>query len=608
MHLRSVALLALALLAAGCGDPPEDARVIPDRERSALETLYRATGGDQWRMRDGWLGARGSECGWYGVTCTAGATEVHIVGIRLHRNRLSRTLPEALADLRKLQSLDLHSNRLAGEIPQWLAQMPALERLRLSDNRYDSIGGQLLGHGPDTMDFSGNQLRGALPDLPSSAPGPEHLNLSNNALDGGLPASWFGMQRLRVLDVSGNALAGSLTVSPQAWPRLRELVLADNDFSGRLPVGLAQWSALRVLDLSGNGFTGFVPPDWSALNLDILDVSDNRLAGDPAPAFAMASCHIGLRGNDFAGTLDAARLEGTAWEAGPAAGRVDLCFNPLEFADAASRRLFTGLQAGGDLAACLGRERLAVDASISGSWRGPAHSGRSLALLVLEDRTVLAWQFGHDADGEPQWQVGQNRLRDTGLRVRELLAPRGLFEQGFGRLLNRQARGGILRADRVGSDRMRVSSVRVDPHAAPCRRRVATHTVEMQREGRPGACLDPAMATVAGVWYDPDRYGEGLIVQPLDAERARVTWATFRADDSGRPTWMTGIGRRTAWGLAIREMVQPIMRAGQAVDRPWGSLQLRLEDAGTARVDFRGPPEYGEGTFPARRLAAPAGC
>ena len=42
---------------------------IPQVEREALIALYNATDGDNWTCNDGWLGAPGTECSWYGVTC-----------------------------------------------------------------------------------------------------------------------------------------------------------------------------------------------------------------------------------------------------------------------------------------------------------------------------------------------------------------------------------------------------------------------------------------------------------------------------------------------------------------------------------------------------------
>ncbi|MBM87009.1 MAG: hypothetical protein CMQ41_01390, partial [Gammaproteobacteria bacterium] len=43
---------------------------VPQIERDALVALYNSTGGANWRDNTGWLGAAGTECDWYGVTCS----------------------------------------------------------------------------------------------------------------------------------------------------------------------------------------------------------------------------------------------------------------------------------------------------------------------------------------------------------------------------------------------------------------------------------------------------------------------------------------------------------------------------------------------------------
>ena len=44
---------------------------VPQIEREALIALYNSTDGDNWTTNTGWNGAAGTECDWYGVTCTS---------------------------------------------------------------------------------------------------------------------------------------------------------------------------------------------------------------------------------------------------------------------------------------------------------------------------------------------------------------------------------------------------------------------------------------------------------------------------------------------------------------------------------------------------------
>jgi len=50
--------------------------VIPASERQVLIDLYNSTNGANWTNNTGWLGAVGTECSWYGITCDS--TQSHV--------------------------------------------------------------------------------------------------------------------------------------------------------------------------------------------------------------------------------------------------------------------------------------------------------------------------------------------------------------------------------------------------------------------------------------------------------------------------------------------------------------------------------------------------
>ena len=115
---------------------------IQPEERQALEALYRATDGDHWKHRVGWLGPPGTECNWHGVGCAFSDGTSRIVELELDDNGITGTIPPEIGQLRELQSLNLGRNDLMGAIPSTLGQLGSLEWL----------------------DVSGNQLSGLLPD------------------------------------------------------------------------------------------------------------------------------------------------------------------------------------------------------------------------------------------------------------------------------------------------------------------------------------------------------------------------------------------------------------------------------------------------------------
>jgi len=107
---------------------------IPQSERDALMAIYNSTGGVSWTdSTGGWVGVGsvdGTECSWFGVTCTGDT----VTGLDLKSNNLVGTIPTSIDDLGGLMSLDLSSNSLTGSIPTELTALFDLETLNLSSN------------------------------------------------------------------------------------------------------------------------------------------------------------------------------------------------------------------------------------------------------------------------------------------------------------------------------------------------------------------------------------------------------------------------------------------------------------------------------------------
>jgi Leucine-rich repeat (LRR) protein len=95
---------------------------IPQIERDALVALYNSTDGANWTDNTGWLGAAGTECDWYGVTCTSG----QITTLSLGSNNLSGTIPTELGNLTSLIQLNFFNNSLTGTIPAELGNLTNL--------------------------------------------------------------------------------------------------------------------------------------------------------------------------------------------------------------------------------------------------------------------------------------------------------------------------------------------------------------------------------------------------------------------------------------------------------------------------------------------------
>ena len=120
--------------------------------------------GENWTNNTGWNGAAGTECDWYGITCSSGRVTKIKLGWRqltgsipaelgsltelesliLSSNSLSGSIPSELGNLTNLEGLYLNSNSLTGSVPAELGNLTNLSELRLSNNNFDASLSQWL--------------------------------------------------------------------------------------------------------------------------------------------------------------------------------------------------------------------------------------------------------------------------------------------------------------------------------------------------------------------------------------------------------------------------------------------------------------------------------
>ncbi len=175
----------------------------------------------------------------------------------LHGNMLI-SIPMGLRRLEYLTVLNLSNNKLGNEVLDIISQITSLRELKLANNALvDEAPGSLL----------------QLSNL-------EVLDLHQNKLSA-LPQGVSALTRLKSLNISQNSLTNLPIESLRNLP-LIELFAASNKLSGTLiEASNIRFEALRTLDLSGNSLQLVSEGSVILPNLQLLNVSANRLKALP---------------------------------------------------------------------------------------------------------------------------------------------------------------------------------------------------------------------------------------------------------------------------------------------------------------------------------------
>ncbi len=302
---------------------------IPASERAVLENLYAYTNGPGWAHQDGWNGAPGTECNWYGTTCNAAGTTV--TGIDLSGNGLYGPLPP-LAGLTNLETFDIHQtatggigayNSLFGPIPP----LNGLKHLKLFDANNTFFNGGI----PSLTGLSHLQLfgcvrcglTGPIPSL-SGLTSLQTFDVSYNQLSGSIP-SLAGLSQLRYFRVGGQ-LTGAIP-DPSGLTNLQTYIVGGYQLTGGVPdlvdlpnlqtfevygflsgqIGsLSNLPSLETFDMSGDRLTGNIPPLAGLPNLQLFSVGGNLLTGSVPELSGLTSLqNLGLSYNQLSGLLPA---------------------------------------------------------------------------------------------------------------------------------------------------------------------------------------------------------------------------------------------------------------------------------------------------------------
>ncbi|XP_010265815.1 PREDICTED: polygalacturonase inhibitor-like [Nelumbo nucifera] len=104
--------------------------------------------------------------------------------------------------------------------------------------------------------------------------------LKNDKLPGCIPDSFAKLHNLKRLEISWSPLSCRTPEFLGQLKNLEYLDLSHNKLHGPIPSSLANLSKLVHLRLNDNKLTGRIPNSLSALNVELIDLSFNKLTGD----------------------------------------------------------------------------------------------------------------------------------------------------------------------------------------------------------------------------------------------------------------------------------------------------------------------------------------
>lgn len=653
-------------------------------ERQALIDFYHATGGDDWHNNGGWLAEAGSECSWHGIQCATPYGSV-VLRIMLSDNNLTGQLPDSLDGQDRLVTLVLSNNSLTGPISPDLWGLSSLQDLFLDGNRFTgeipvAVLGMSEGAPHTQVRLSGNRLDGfASGPIPEPPLGREiELTLGDNRIDQLPPPAWRATGAIEQLDLSGNRIEGALALDDGSWPGLKELNLADNGITelagladddlpdletldlawnrlSKLPESLLALDNLSRLELGNNDLSGELPEWFADMNLGFVGLDNNDLSGPIDRVFAaldtdnfphhtirgQLGLHLHVANNHFTGPLPDVDFERfNLAERGPSSAfGLDLCFNPIELPSAERLEMINPVHRGRALAPCLDRGQAELDRTISGSWYQPERSGEGFTQMLLDNGRMLNYWFTYtppesDQAPEQRWLLGITEPGPAWSEFKPMwITNGGRFGAGIADGSAQPSRT-WMRHNRTDSD-----SIHFMYHhnaggiciTGACSSEILSERFDLTRlTNLAGTTCDnqAPYQEYSGAWYNPERSGEGFIIEILPGKQAVVYWFTHKPDVSGEQAWMIGQGEIVHQGviptpfpgtvrarIVIESMIQPTGgRFGPNFDPEaieyvdWGRMEIGIDIDGSdgAIVGWESQVEgYGSGSYELERLARP---
>ncbi|XP_039134362.1 receptor-like protein EIX1 [Dioscorea cayenensis subsp. rotundata] len=146
----------------------------------------------------------------------------YLMVLMLKWNAFVNHIPQEISQLEYLQILDLSSNNLSGPIPNSLGNLTTMQMLPGTTDKVPillasrNIPEELASlYGLQSLNFSGNTLEGEIPQKLGRMQQLESLDLSRNKLSGSIPETLSNLTFLNHFNVSYNNLTGRIPFAHQ---------------------------------------------------------------------------------------------------------------------------------------------------------------------------------------------------------------------------------------------------------------------------------------------------------------------------------------------------------------------------------------------------------
>ena len=265
------------------------------------------------------------------------------------------------------------------------------------------------------------------------------------------------------------------------------------------------------------------------------------------------------------------------------------------------------------LAAVQAAMTLAVTPAHSGAWYDPARPGEGWILQILDAGTAtLVWYSftppGTEA-GQAWFIASEGRIDGNRIEFPEVSeVSGGRFGAGFdaGAIQGRPIGALSLEFDDCNGARLQFEGGAEHPDLDLPLQRLTS--LAQRGCGQPHQPLDSPRAARSGAWFDPQRAGEGWLIEALDGDAVALTWFSF--DPEGRPAWLFGLGTLDDQRLRVEDLRRVegggfggAFDPAALQDRAWGSMEIDFADcnAGTLRY-AADDPTWGSGEYAVQRL------